>query len=192
MKTNEKLWLLQKFDNGDFFIYGWTPIQAAKGFKVLTSDQVKPYLDLQAKGHNNVKYLDNDEVFESAKETNNKSGFNRDEAIRIKKLEEAGLKNDEDTQGIIDEVAGKGEAYKPNLDEVRDIEFAQEDIQAAEMKHIKGLQHKTSLENHMLTKYQCEIPMGRLDVMKAIANGMINDLAKENRLYYVDGGVVSN
>jgi hypothetical protein len=34
--------------------------------------------------------------------------------------------------------------------------------------------------------------MGRLDVMKAMANGMINDLAKENRLYYVDGGVVSN
>jgi hypothetical protein len=192
MKTNEKLWLLQKFDNGDFFIYGWTPIQAAKGYKVLTAEQVKPYLDLQAKGENNVKYLKDVEIFDSAKETNNKSGFNRDEAIRKKKLEEAGLKNDEDTQGIIDEVAGKGEAYKPNLDEVRDIEFAQEDIQAAEMKYIKGLQHKTSLESHMLTKYQCEIPMGRLDVMKAMANGMINDLAKENRLYYIDGGVVSN
>jgi hypothetical protein len=188
----DELWLLQKFDNGDFFIYGWTPIQAAKGFKVLTAEQVKPYLDLQSKGDNNVKYLDDLDIFESAKETNNKSGFNRDEAIRIKKLEEAGLKNDEDAQAIISEVAGKGDKYEPNLDEVRDIAFSQEDIQAAEMKHIRGLQHKTSLENHMLTKYQCEIPMGRLDVMKAMANGMINDLAKENRLYYVDGGVVSN
>jgi hypothetical protein len=187
----EKLWLLQKFDNGDFFIYGWTPIQAAKGYKVLTAEQVKPYLALQDKGQNNVKYLDDVEVFESAKETNNKSGFNRDEAIRIKKLEEAGLKNDEDCQAIISEVAGKGEAYKPTLDEVRDISFSQEDIQAAEMKHIKSLQHKTSLESHMLTKYQCEIPMGRLDVMKAMANDMINDLAKQERLYYVDGGVVS-
>jgi hypothetical protein len=33
--------------------------------------------------------------------------------------------------------------------------------------------------------------MGRLDVMKAMANDMINDLAKQERLYYVDGGVVS-
>jgi hypothetical protein len=88
-------------------------------------------------------------------------------------------------------VSGRGQDTTHNLDQVRDINVSQEDIQAAEMKYIRSLQHKTSLESHMLTKYQCEIPMGRLDVMKAMANGMINDLAKDNRLYYVDGGVVT-
>jgi hypothetical protein len=189
-----KLWLLQKFDNGDFYIYGWTPIQAAKGFKVLTEKEVKPFLDLQSKGKSNVKYLDDARIFDDAKETNNKAGFQRDEAIRRKLAEVEGVADEDDddegTRNIVDDVSGRGEESSINPDEIRDINISQEDIQSAEMKHIQSLQHKTSLENHMLSKYQCEIPMGRLSTMKAIANSMITELAKENRLYYVDGGVV--
>jgi hypothetical protein len=187
----DELWLLQKYDNGDFFIYAWTTILAAKGYKVLTAEQVKPFLELQNRGDNNVKHLEDVSVFDDAKETNNKAGFQRDEAIRKKLLEDEGLadKSDEETQGIVDDVSGRG-GESADLDQIRDINISQEDIQADEMKYIKSLQHKTSLENHMLTKYQCEIPMGRLDVMKAMANSMINDLAKDNRLYYVDGEVV--
>ena len=188
----EKLWLLQKYDNGDFFIYGWTTLTAAKGYKVLTQEQADPYIKLLVKGKGNAKYLDNTELFDDATETNQESGWTRDEKLRKKLLENAGLDeaDDSETQEIVDDVASKGVKRGNDLDEVRDINVSQEDIQALEMKHIKSLQHKTSLENHMLTKYQCEIPMGRLSTMKAMANSMITELAKDNRLYFVDGGVV--
>jgi hypothetical protein len=190
----EELWLMQKYDNGDFFIYGWTPILAAKGYKVLTTEQAKPYQDLMAKGkgQNNVEFLEDTELFDIAKETAQKSGFVRDEMLRKEALAREGItdeNDDEETVDLVGKVAGTGEDTTHNLDQVRDISTSQEDVQAAEMKHIKSLQHKTSLENHMLTKYQCEIPMGKLSMMKAMANSMINDLAKENRLYFVDGGV---
>jgi hypothetical protein len=37
----------------------------------------------------------------------------------------------------------------------------------------------------MLEKYQCDIPVGRLTAMKAIANSMIADLSSGDRLYLI-------
>lgn len=182
MKAKSDLLLMQVYDNGDFFLYGWTPVLAAKGYTPITKDEAEPYIKLTRLKKNNTRFVDNTTFIDTVKVTDSAG-----ELIPVKPPEDG---EDEATQDIIKDATKDGEPRVISDDEVRDIDVSQEDIQAAEMKYIKGLQHKSSLEKHMLEKYQCEIPLGRLDAMKAMANSMINDLAKDNRLYYVDGGVV--
>ena len=182
MRANPDLLLMQVYDNGDFFFYGWTPVLAAKGYTPITPADAEPYLKLIKLKKNNIKHVDNTTFIDTVKVTDEAG-----EMIPVTPPEDG---EDEATQDIIKDATKDGEARVVSDDEVRDINVSQEDIQSAEMKHIKGLSHKSSLEQHMLEKYQCEIPMGRLETMKALANSMITDLAKDNRLYYVDGGVV--
>jgi len=181
------LWLMQKYDNGDFYIYRWTRILAKKGYTVLRPGQAKPLLKLQKIGKNNVKWLDEKSlqaIYANASETDHKAGFMKEQKIPE-------LTEDKETQAIVAEaVAGAADREAGrDLDKVSDIHIDQEDIQIQETKFIKSLQHKTSLESHMLEKYQVEIPMGKLDNMKTYAKQMINDLAKDGRLFLVDGGV---
>jgi len=105
--------------------------------------------------------------------------------------EEAEVDGDEsNTESIVNDAVKNVKSNKVvNDDEVRELSVSQEAIQIKEAKYIKSLQHKSTLESHMLEKYQCEIPTGRLDAMKALANSMISDLAKANRLYLIDGEV---
>jgi hypothetical protein len=161
-------------------------MQAKKGYKVLTPDQALPLIELAKEGKNNVEHVETTEqfeIFETAREIH-KANF-----IETKIIPE--LEAESETTAIVAEAVSKQvDVAPPDLDAVRDIHVDQEDIQAQEMKFIKSLQHKSSLEQHMLEKYQTEIPMGRLDTMKAIANQMLCDLAKENRLYLIDGKIV--
>jgi len=196
MTKGRDLYLLQVFNSGDFFVYHWTPTLAKKGYKVLTIDEAKVYMDLSKKGKNNVSFLqdEGDELVA----TNLTHGYVEPKRVLAsveepepdevaEDIEDA---DDSDTQSVIED-AVKDNAEKPvSEDEIRDIHVDQEDILAAEMKHIRGLQYKTHLEKHMLEKYQCDIPVGRLSVMKAQANDMLTKLAKENRLYFVEGNKV--
>lgn len=185
MPKETALYLMQLYDNGDFTIYSWTPILAKKGYKVLTVEQAQPYIALSKMGKNNVEFVKNRKLIDSANVTNDISGWNsrRDE-------EERKIAKASKTDEIIEEVVNTEKPPRQiDDDEIRELSVSQEDIQASEMKFIKSVQHKTTLESHMLEKYQCELPTGRLDAMKALANSMISDLAKDNRLYYVDGQI---
>jgi len=188
MKDKTELWLMQKYDNGDFYMYRWTPMLAKKGYKVMTEAQAKPFVQMMKTGKNNVKHIDERSVslvYDTAKETDHKAGFMIDAPIPEM------VDEDSETRAIVAEAVGThAEGAGNDLDKVRDICIGQEDIQAQEMKFIKSLQHKSSLERHMLEKYQAEVPVGRLDAMKALANQMICEFAKEERLYLVDGGVI--
>ena len=203
MKNQSDLFLLQKFDNGDFFIYGWTTILATKGYKVLTKEESTPYIKLIKEGKNNLRYLKAKEfeVLDEAVATDNCSGVKWDEKEELRLKREQGIETDEVieaedeleavTESIIDKAVSVEVDAPQDLDEVRNINISQEDIQLAEQKHIKGLRHKSTVEKHMLEKYQMEIPPGKLDVMKATANNMIVQLAKANRLYTVDGKITT-
>lgn len=179
------MWLLQTYDNGEFFLYKWTPILAAKkNMKVITKEQAQPLLQLTNEKRNNVKFVKNP----------GKLFADREELIELipvtPKAEEKVQDNDDNnTRDIVKNVVKTSENDNEprNLDDVRDISVSQEDIMAAELKAIASFKHKSSLEKHMLEKYQIEVPQGRFTMMKAHANKMITDLAKENRLYMVDG-----
>lgn len=176
----EQLWLVQKYDNGDFFLYHWTPILAKKGYTVLKESDAKSLLDLVRKKKNNVRYLEED-TFKTTNDTIKLIKVVPDEETEIEEGE------DENTAKLVASVSADAKDVDRPLDEVRDIEVTQEDIMSKEIKVIASFKHKSTLENHLLSKYQLEIPMDRLSVMKAIANKMITDLAKQNRLYLVDG-----
>jgi len=181
---SENLWLLQTYDNGDFHIYGWTPALAKKNLRPITDEQANHLMQLIRSKRNNVKYVDDPgDLFMTQEELS--------KLIKVKPradMEDDIEDDDENTRELIKSVVKTDKVDEPkNLDEVRDINISQEDIMAAELKAIQAFKHKSSLEKHMLEKYQLEIPPGRFSVMKALANKMITDLAKENRLYMVDG-----
>ena len=175
MNDDKKLWLLQKYEDGTFFLYHWTSMLAKKGYTVLTDEQAQPLIKLVAENKNNTSYLE--EGGQGVKVTNQTV-----ELIKVKPPVDAEVKSD---SSIIEDVVST-DAEAPNLDEVRDICIEQEDIQAQDMAMVQGFKHKTQLEEFMLSKYQCEIPMGRLSTMKAFANNILVQLAKDNRLYTVD------
>lgn len=189
--SEEKLFLLQQYDNGDFFIYGWTTILAGKGYKVLTSEQAAPLIELSKMKKNNVAFIEDKSVLKGIKKIEEVAS----KTVPVKPIEEpdeaddADDADDEDTQEVVKEAISNPDETKADLDEVREISVDQETMQAREMKYIRKIEKKNDLEEHMLKKYQCEIPEGRLSAMKAIANSMISDLAKENRLYLVDNSV---
>ena len=179
------LYLLQLYNDGTFTVYRWTSILARKGYTVMTAEQAKPYIRLANGGKNHIDHVKNKDFIDSIKNVVEVSGKNgRALAERLKAAEEASK-----TDSIIEDAVSKKPDQTIDPDQVRELSVSQESIQIKEAKFIKSLQHKSTLESHMLEKYQCEIPSGRLDHMKAIANSMISDLAKDNRLYLVDGEV---
>lgn len=183
-----EMYCLKLFNNGKFSIMAWTPIVAKKGYAVLTVEQAKPYLRLAQGGKNHIDNVKNKDFIKSIKkvfEVSGKAGRALEE--KVKALEEAKASNTDDI--VKDVVKDNVKNQTVNDGEVRELSVSQESIQIQELKLIKSLQHKSTLEAHMLEKYQCEIPVGRLDTMKALANSMIGDLAKDNRLYLVDGQV---
>lgn len=190
MREKTKLYLFKLFNNGDFSIFAWTPILAKKGYTVMTPEKAAPYIKLAGGRKDNTRYVEDKTFINTIKnitEVSGKNGRKLAQSIEDKRLEDL---DNTSTKGIID---GAVNTDLPNReiddDEVRELSVSQESIQIKETKYLKGLQHKSSLETHMLEKYQCEVPVGRLSEMKAIANSMISDLAKENRLYLVDGQV---
>jgi len=184
------VYLLKVFNNGKFSVIAWSPMQAKKGYAVLSKSQAKPYLDLAKKGKGHIDNLKSREFVDSIKkvfEVSGKAGRDLADKLEAQKLEDV---DDSETQKIVKDVASNNESNQTiDGDEVRELSITQETIQIKEAKYIKGLQHKSTLETHMLEKYQCELPSGRLDIMKTLANSMITDLAKDNRLYLVDGQV---
>ena len=183
----KQLYLLQKYDNGDFYVYHWTPSLAAKGYNVLEPEAAQEYLDLQIEGKNNISYLKESSTFQEFKDTNEKSGWVDPEEIDIEDLEEF---DDGEDSGIIDKIGDTVVREEDTEeDETIDIDISQEDILAKELKYVKGLSHKSSVEKHLLEKYQVEIPVGTLSAMKALANQMLTDLSNKDRLYLVDKGV---
>lgn len=176
-----KIWLMQKYDNGDFYLYPWTPMLAKKDYTVLDNEEAEQYLAMQKEGKNNVRFLKDSESFDVMRTTDNKPATVKEP-----------VKDESETEGIIDDVTNTPLAVdKIGDDEVRELSISQEGIMAKEMKFIKAARHKTTLERHMLEKYQVEIPAGQLTIMKSIANQMITDLAKENRLYLFEKDAVS-
>ena len=176
-KADGKLWLFQVYDNGDFALYHWTPFLAKKGYKVMTDEEAAPLQKLLGIGKGNMKYVDSKQVKESLGEA-------RVEGQPLDDIDE----DDVDNEIIADVIESAKDNAPPGekpLDESRALIVTQEDIMERELKYIKGMTHKSTLEKHMLEKYQCEIPVGRLDAMKAIANSMISDLSETNRLYLV-------
>ena len=182
-KADGKLWLFQVYENGDFCLYHWTPFLAKKGYKVMTDEEAAPLQKLLGIGKGNMKYVDSKEVKESLGEAR----------VEGEPVDED---DDLDDNPIIDDVISDTRENAPPgdrpLDEVKQLIVTQEDIMAREIKYIKGMTHKSTLEKHMLEKYQCEIPVGRLTAMKAIANSMISDLSESNRLYLVGDELTLN
>jgi len=183
-----ELYLLKLFNNGSFTVFAWTPILAKKGYATMTPAQAEPYLKLARGRKNNIKYVKDKSFISKIKnitEVTGKTGRKLADKIAA---EEEGLSteriiNDAVQTDLPDQVIDSGE--------VRELCISQDVIQLKEMKYLKSLQHKSTLESHMLEKYQCEIPSGRLDNMKAMANSMLTDLAKDNRLYLIDGQVTT-
>jgi hypothetical protein len=190
MREKTKLYLFKLFNNGDFSIFTWSPILAKKGYTVMTPEQAAPYIKLAGGGKANTKYVKDKTFINTVKnvtEVSGKSGRKLAQVIEDKRLEDL---DNTSTKEIIDGAVNSDlKAVKIDDDEVRELVISQESIQIKETNYLKSLQHKSTLENHMLEKYQCEIPVGRLDTMRAMANSMISDLAKEGRLYLVDGQV---
>jgi hypothetical protein len=191
MAKEAELFLLKLFNSGQFVVVAWSPIQAKKGYTVMTKEQAQPYLKLCKMGKNHIDNVKDKTFIKSVKkifEVSGKAGralADKLEAQRVEDLENA---DDSSTKAIVkDAVSKSSEGQMIDDGETRELSVTQESVQIKEVKYIKSLQHKSTLETHMLEKYQCEIPSGRLDAMKALANSMISDLAKDNRLYLVDG-----
>jgi hypothetical protein len=158
---------------------------AKKGYKPITDEQAKELLELTKQKKNNIKFVKNGiEMFAATNESSKFIQVDVDGAVVDDE------EDDTETRDIIgNAVKTKLNTEPKKLDDVREISMSQEKIQAEEQRAITGFQHKSTLERHMLEKYQLEIPPGRLSVMKAQANKMICDLAKQNRLYLVDGQI---
>jgi hypothetical protein len=176
-KLDGKLFLYKVTKEGDFTIFGWNPILAKKGYKVITKEEAVPLQKLLGIGKGHLKYIENKKLLEF---------------LDTARVEGEPLPEDDDddmnNEVIADVIDNAKENAPPGdrpLDETRELMVTQEDIEAQELKYIKGMTHKSTLEKHMLEKYQCEIPVGRLTAMKAIANSMIADLSDDNRLYLV-------
>jgi formate dehydrogenase maturation protein FdhE len=196
MAKAPELFLLKLFNTGKFSVIAWSPIQAKKGYTVMTIEQAQPYLKLAKMGKNHVDNVKNKDFIKSIKkifEVSGKAGRALAEKVEAQRVEDLENADDSNTKSIVKKVV-KDNVKKQMIDdgETRELSVSQEAIQIKEAKYVKGLQHKSTLESHMLEKYQCEIPSGRLEAMKALANSMLSDLAKDNRLYLVDGQVVAN
>ena len=156
-----EMYCLKLFNNGKFSIMAWTPIVAKKGYAVLTTEQAKPYLRLAQGGKNHIDNVKNKDFIKSIKkvfEVSGKAGRALEE--KVKALEEDSASNVDDI--VKDVVSNKVKNQTVNDDEVRELSVSQESIQVQELKFIKGLQHKSTLESHMLEKYQCSIEQCRL------------------------------
>jgi hypothetical protein len=188
-----ELYLFKLFNSGQFTVMAWSPIQAKKGYTVMTVDQAEPYLKLCKMGKNHVDNVKDKTFIKTVKkifEVSGKAGRALADKLEAQRVEDLEGADDSKTKAIVkDAVKTKAKGQMIDNGETRELSVTQEAVQIKEVKYIKGLQHKSTLETHMLEKYQCEIPSGRLDAMKAIANSMISDLAKDNRLYLVDGQV---
>lgn len=173
-KADGSSFLLQLYENGDFVIYHWTPFLAVKGYKTLTPEQAAPLQKLASNGKANVKHIENKTVLASI------------ESARV----EGDDIDEERTEAIVDDVVSNHiKKEEEKLDDSHALIVSQDDIKVMELAHISQIKHKSSLERHMLEKYQCEIPVGRLSSMKSIANSMIEDLSSSHRLYLVAGEV---
>ena len=173
-KLDGNLFLYKVTKEGDFTIFGWSPFLVKKGYKVLTKEEAKPLQKLLSMGKGHLKYIENKKMLEF---------------LGTARIEGEPIEDDDDDvdNEIIADVTNDNNAPpggKP-LEETKKLMVTQEDIMERELKYIKGMTHKSTLEKHMLEKYQCEIPVGRLTAMKAIANSMIDDLSSSNRLYLV-------
>ena len=173
-RLDGNLFLYKVTKEGDFALFGWSPFLVKKGYKTLTKEEAEPLQKLLGMGKGNLKYIESKKILEFL-------GTARVEGDPIEDNED-----DIDNEIVADVVDGDNAppGEKP-LEETRKLMVTQEDIEARELKYIKGMTHKSTLEKHMLEKYQCEIPVGRLTAMKAIANSMIADLSSSNRLYLV-------
>jgi hypothetical protein len=191
--NEDNLFLFKLFNDGTFSVLSWTPIQAKKGFTVMTQEKAAPYLRLAQGGKNHIDHVKDKTFIKSVKkifEVSGKAGRNLADKVEANRLADLEAVDDANTQDIVKNVTmNNKEKQTVDGDQVRELSVTQESIQIKEAKYIKGLQHKSTLESHMLEKYQCEIPSGKLDTMKVLANSMINDLAKDNRLYLVDDQV---
>jgi len=178
---SEQLFLAQVYDDGQFFIYAWTPTLAKKKYVVVKGEVAKLLIGMVGQKKNNTKYLEDPSILVPT-----------DKKIKMISVEaEEDTGEEEESNPIVDEVAGDLDESPRDLDAVRDIHITQEDILAKELKFVSSCQHKSTLENHFLGKYQTEVPIDKLSTMKAIANKMLTDFAKENRLYLVDGHIQS-
>jgi hypothetical protein len=176
-KLNGELFLYKVTKEGDFTLMGWSPIKAKKGYKVLTKEEVVPLQKLLGMGKGHLKYIESKTLLE----------FLSTARVAGEPLPEDD-DDDMDNEVVSDVTKHDRENAPPGdrpLEETRKLMVTQEDIMERELKYIKGMTHKSTLEKHMLEKYQCEIPVGRLTAMKAIADSMIADLSSDNRLYLV-------
>jgi hypothetical protein len=193
MAREPEMYLFKLFNDGKFVIIAWSPIQAKKGYTVLTVEKAQPYIKLCRMGKNHINNVKDKTFIKSVKtifEVSGKAGRALADKIEAQRVEDLESTDDSKTQKIVKEAVSKtSEGQMIDDGETRELSVTQESVQVKEVKYIKSLQHKSTLESHMLEKYQCEIPSGRLDSMKALANSMISDLAKDNRLYLVDGQV---
>ena len=205
MEKPKGLYLLQKYDDGTFFVYNWTPMQATKGYKVLTAEEAEPYLELAKTGKNNELYLEGEArtKIDRMEPTNFKTVKAQADAKKkripnipeIPPMEVPEEEFDEEsavnmTDSIVEDVVTQPVEKKADGEEKpKPLSVSQDEIFEMEIDYIRGLQHKSTLETHLLDKYQLEIPIGRLATMKSFANQMLKDLAKDNRLYLVDGKV---
>jgi hypothetical protein len=175
-KCDGELFLYKVTKEGDFTIFSWNPILAKKGYKVITKEEAKPLQKLLGIGKGHLNYIESKQLLEFLKTA-------RVEGEPVPEDDDDDMDN-EIVAEVIDESNNAPPGDRP-LDETRKLMVTQEDIMERELKYIKGMTHKSTLEKHMLEKYQCDIPVGRLTAMKAIANSMIVDLSSSNRLYLV-------
>lgn len=185
MEKRKELFLLQKYDNGDFYVYNWTPSLAQKGYVPLSEDDATEYLALQLEGKNNSSYLEENQNFQEIKVTNEKSGWVDPEEIDVEDLVEF---EEGDDVGIINDLE-QVDNEEVDEDELLKIDITQEDILAKELSYIKRCSHKSTVEKHLLEKYHVEIPVGQLNNMKVMANQMLTSLCNDGKLYLMDGEV---
>jgi len=190
-------YLLQKWDNGDFFVYRWTPMLAGKGYKVMTAEDAKPYLDLQLVGKSNVSFLEDTKHFDGVKPSNQATEFQAVDAegravdVNVADIEDL---DDSETQSIISDMYDDAEEIDDyeidgTLDEVKLLEVSQESILEKELSFVKSCTHPKTLEKHFLEKYQIELPQEKFLTVKAMADSMLRDLAGSNRLYLIDNQI---
>lgn len=173
-KADGKLFLLQRYDNGDFCLYHWTPFLAKKGYKTLTAEEAIPYQKLLKVGKANMSYVENKKMKAEL------------ESARV----EGEVFDEESTNAIVEDVVSNQVVKEDDtIEDPHDLIVTQDDILEQELAFVKSLTHKSSLERHMLEKYQCEVPVGRLASMKSLANSMLTDLSHSNRLYLVAGEI---